>query len=376
MKFSIFNRRTFAHFDWALILMILPIMAMSFFLIREININLAYKQGGYIAVAFCLFIIAFLLPIRRLYWAIPFAYWFGVGLLALVDIVGVTRMGAQRWLELPFFGLTFQPSEIFKPCFILMLAYLIRESPPSKGGYEWRTFFKLLFYIAVPFALIMKEPDLGTAFLLALIGGGVMIAVGLQRKIWVTFALVLSLSGGFFYFVGYDMLPDYQKKRIEDFLSENDSYHARQSLIAIGNGGISGKQPEEATQTQLRFLPIAASDFIFAYFAERFGFAGALLLIALYAMIVLHLFSLNSKARGDYFTMVTITATAIMIFLYMAVNIAMTTRLAPVVGVPLPLFSHGGSSFVNFIVMFAIIENLLAFRFDFLYTSAPRSLDR
>jgi rod shape determining protein RodA len=149
----------------------------------------------------------------------------------------------------------------------------------------------------------------------------------------------------------------------------------RQSLIAIGSGGLSGKQPEEATQTQLRFLPISPSDFLFAYFAERFGFVGALALIALYAMIALHLFSLNAKAQGDYLTTVTITGVAIMIFLYMAVNIAMTTGLAPVVGVPLPLFSHGGSSFVNFMVLFAIIENLLAFRFYFLYVSASRSME-
>jgi rod shape determining protein RodA len=375
MRFSVFDRRVFDHFDWALILMILPIIAMSLFLIREINLDLAYKQLGYTAVAFCLFIVAFLLPIRRFYWAIPFVYWFGVCLLALTDIIGVTRMGAQRWLELPFFGLTVQPSEIFKPCFILMLAYLIHESPPPKRGYGWRAFFKLLFYIALPAALILKEPDLGTALLLTLIGGGVMIAVGLQRKIWITLAFAFAVGGGFFYAVGYDMLHDYQKKRIIDFLSEDNNYHVRQSLIAIGSGGISGKQPEDATQTQLRFLPIATSDFIFAYFAERFGFAGALLLVALYAMIALHLFSLNAKTQGDYLTMVTITGVAIMLFLYMAVNIAMTTGLAPVVGVPLPLFSHGGSSFVNFIVLIAIIENLLAFRFYYLYSSAPRSLE-
>ncbi|MDR0664976.1 MAG: rod shape-determining protein RodA [Helicobacteraceae bacterium] len=375
MKFSIFDRRVFNHFDWALMLMIAPIIAASLFLIREINVDLAYKQMGYTAVAFCLFVVVFLLPLRRFYWMIPFVYWLGIGLLALVDIIGVTRMGAQRWLELPFLGLTIQPSEVFKPCFILMLAYLIHERPPPKGGYGWLAFLKLLFYIALPFALILKEPDLGTALLLALVGGGVMIAVGLQRKIWATLALVFALGGGFIYAFGYDMMYDYQKKRINDFLSDDNNYHVQQSLIAIGSGGISGKQPEEATQTQLRFLPIAASDFIFAYFSERFGFMGALALIALYAMIVLHLFSLNAKAHGDYLTTVTITGVAITIFLYMAVNIAMTTGLAPVVGVPLPLFSHGGSSFVNFIILFAIVENLLAFRFYFLYTSAPRSVE-
>jgi rod shape determining protein RodA len=375
MKLSIFDRRVADHFDWALVLMIIPPIAMSLFLIREINLDLAYKQIGYTALAAALFIVVFLLPIRRFYWMIPFFYWFGIGLLALVDIAGVTRGGAQRWLELPFIGLTVQPSEIFKPFFVLMLAYLAHETPPPKDGYGWRAFFKMIFFIVLPAALILKEPDLGTALLLLFVGGGVLIAIGLQRKIWVTLALLSAIGGGFFYAAGYDMLHDYQKKRIVDFLSEDNNYHVRQSLIAIGSGGLSGKKPEEATQTQLKFLPIATTDFIFAYYAERFGFVGALILIALYMILVLHLFSLNHKAQGDYLATVTITGVAIMVFLYMAINIAMTTGFAPVVGVPLPLFSHGGSSFVNFIVLFAIIENLLAFRFNFLYTSAPRSLE-
>ncbi len=146
-------------------------------------------------------------------------------------------------------------------------------------------------------------------------------------------------------------------------------------MIAVGSGGLAGKPKEEATQTQLRFLPIATSDFLFAYHVERFGFLGAVALVVLYVLLVLHLLSLNSKVRGDYLTMVTLTATAILIFIYMSVNIAMTIGFAPVVGLPLPLFSHGGSSFITFMVLFAIIENLLAFRFNFLYTSALNSVD-
>lgn len=371
MKLPFLDRRVADHFDFVLVALIVPIIMLSWFLVSEINASLANKQLVYITLGLGLFALVFIVPIRNLTWLIPFAYWLGILLLIAVEFFGVTKLGAKRWLEIPFLDLTIQPSEIFKPLYILMLAYLIHQRPPPKGGYGWRDFFKLSFYILLPFFLIATEPDLGTATLLLLVGGGVLLAVGLKRKIWITLAIVGALSSTF----AYEMLHDYQKKRIHDFISEKPSYHVQQSVIAIGSGGLTGKPREEATQTQLRFLPIATSDFIFAYHVERFGFLGALGLIALYAALILHLLSLNTKVRGDYLSMVTITAVAIMLFLYMSVNIAMTIGFAPVVGVPLPLFSHGGSSFVNFMILFAIIENLLAFRFNFLYTSALHSAD-
>ncbi|GHV60313.1 rod shape-determining protein RodA [Campylobacterota bacterium] len=371
MKFSVFDRRVVDHFDWILIVLIIPIMCVSLYIIYEINADIANRQALYMVASFGLFAFIFVLPIRRFSWLIPFGYWCGIALLVFVYLFGTEKMGATRWIELPFVRFSLQPSELFKPLFILMLAYTIHANPPREGGYGWKDFFKLAFYILLPFGLIVIEPDLGTALLLLIVGGGVLLAVGLKRQIWLTLLIVVPLSG----FLCYEMLHDYQKKRVTDFMAEESSYHVRQSMIAIGSGGLTGKMSEEATQTQLRFLPIAFSDFIFSSFVERFGFLGALGLITLYILLVLHLLSLNYKAQGDYLTMVTVTAVAIMIFVYMAINIAMTIGLAPVVGVPLPLFSHGGSSFINFIALFAVIENLLAFRFYFLYTSALHSLD-
>ena len=371
MKFSVLDRRVVDHFDWILILLITPLMAMSLYIIYEINAEIANRQLIYMIGALGMFAFIFVLPIRRLSWLIPFGYWSGIVLLVFVYLFGTEKMGATRWLELPFVHFSLQPSELFKPLYILMLAYTIHSNPPREGGYGWRQFFKLSFYILLPFGLIVIEPDLGTALLLLIVGGGVMLAVGLKRRIWLTLLFVVPLSG----FLCFEMLHDYQKKRVTDFIAEESSYHVRQSMIAIGSGGLTGKMSEEATQTQLRFLPIAFSDFVFGSFVERFGFIGALALITLYILLILHLLSLNYKVQGDYLTMVTVTAVAIMIFVYMAINIAMTIGLAPVVGVPLPLFSHGGSSFINFVALFAIIENLLAFRFYFLYTSAFRSLD-
>ncbi len=255
---------------------------------------------------------------------------------------------------------TIQPSEIFKPMFILMLAYLIKQNPPDADGYSWKDFFKLNIYILLPFVLIAKEPDLGTAMVLLLVGYGTLFIIGVNKKIWITLFIIIGISGPFL----FNSLHDYQKKRITDFMAEKPSYHVKQSIIAIGSGGLSGKASKEATQTRYKFLPISTSDFIFAYFVERFGFWGALSLIFTYALLVIHLITLNFKLKDDYFARVITTGISFLIFVYSSVNIAMTIGLAPVVGVPLPFFSYGGSSFITFMIFFGILENTLAFRFD------------
>ena len=360
------DRRILTHFDFILLLLILPIMLLSNYLIADVNEVLAKKQLIYYAVGIIVFWFVFLLPIREYKWFIPIIYWFNILLLLSVDFFGVSKLGAKRWLEIPFTHFTIQPSEIFKPAFILMLAYIIHNNPPPKEGYGWKDFLKISFYILLPFILIAKEPDLGTALILLIIGYGVLFVVGVNWKIWATLAIFILLFAPISYKY---LLHDYQRKRIQDFLSEKPSYHVQQSIIAIGSGGLKGKPTQEATQTKLRFLPIATSDFIFAYYVERFGFFGAIILVSLYAFLILHLFALYYKLKGDYFTQVVAISISFLLFTYMSVNIAMTIGLAPVVGVPLPLFSYGGSSFVNFMILFGLLEHLLAFRFRFLYNS-------
>jgi rod shape determining protein RodA len=159
------------------------------------------------------------------------------------------------------------------------------------------------------------------------------------------------------------LIKDYQKKRIHDFISEEPSYHVKQSVIAIGSGGVFGKEKEDATQTQLKFLPIATSDFIFASFVERYGFIGSVGLTLLYLLLILHLLLIHNHYKKDHLISVFASGLALLIFLNMSVNILMVIGFAPVVGLPLPLFSYGGSSFINFIVLIAILENLIAFRF-------------
>lgn len=359
------DRRILSHFDFLIPFLVLPIIGVSYFLISEASETLANKQLVYFSVGFLAFCFVFVLPIRKLSWLIPFFYWTGIILLISVEFFGIAKLGAQRWLEIPFVHFTIQPSEIIKPAFILMLAYLIHNDPPPEKGYGLKSFLKLSFYILLPFLLIAKEPDLGTALVMLIVGYGVLFIIGIDKRIWITLILILGISSP----VLYNSLHDYQKKRITDFLGEEPSYHVKQSVIAIGSGGLYGKTKDEATQTHFKFLPIATSDFIFAYLVERSGFWGAFLLILCYGLLILHIISYNLVLKEDYFTKVVATGLSLLIFVYMGVNISMTIGLAPVVGIPLPFFSYGGSSFITFMILFGILENLLAFRFDFLYTS-------
>ncbi len=364
------DRRIVTHFDFLIPILIVPIVLFSHFLISEANTTLANKQLVYFAAAIVAFLIFFLIPLRKIEWVIPLFYWVSIGLLLSVKFIGISRLGAKRWIDIPFVHFTLQPSEILKPAFILMLAYLIKQNPPPKNGYGWKEFFKLSFYILLPFVLIAKEPDLGTAMILLMLGYGILFIIGVNKKIWITLAVLVALISPLL----YNHLHDYQKKRIADFLSDTPSYHVRQSIIAIGSGGLYGKDKDEATQTHYKFLPIATSDFIFAYTVERFGFWGSFGLILCYALLIAHLMTLNYQLKKEPFAQVMTSGIALLIFLYMGVNIAMTIGLAPVVGVPLPLFSYGGSSFVTFFALFGILENLLAFRFDPTYRSIKYSL--
>jgi len=357
------DKRILAQFDFISIILILPLIFTSNWLINEVVPALAQKQLAYIGIAFIAFLFVFFLPIRRMSWLIPIIYWINILLLLAVEFFGHARLGAQRWLELPFVNATIQPSEFVKPALILMLAYLIERSPPPRDGYKLLQFLKLSAFILLPFILIAKEPDLGTALVLLLIGFGVLFFIGVHWKIWAVIVGAVLLASPVVYKFG---LHDYQKVRIKDFLSEKPSYHVQQSIIAIGSGGLTGKSKDEATQTQMKFLPIATSDFIFAFLVERAGFLGALAIILVYIALILHLFSL-SIFNTDYYIKVVTVSVSFMIFIYMGVNIAMTIGYAPVVGVPLPMFSYGGSSFLNFMILFAVIENLITFKYKHLY---------
>ncbi len=360
-----FDRRILQQFNFILILQLIPLFVLSSYLVYEIKPELFNKQLIYYGLSVIIFFIAFLIPWRKYQWLIPLSYWINLLLLLSVDIFGKKILGARRWIEIPIIHITIQPSEFIKITVLLMLGYLIVRNPPPKWGYDLKMFITLSLYILIPFLLIAKEPDLGTALVLLLTGFGVLFVIGVRLRIWIMLLIVIGLSAPLIYTYG---LKPYQKQRIADFLGK-PSYHVQQSIIAIGSGGMSGQEKENATQTQLKFLPVSSTDFIFAYLGERFGFVGMVSTILLYAMLILHLLHIAMSNKKDYLLKVFASGTAFLFFIYMGVNISMTIGLAPVVGLPLPMFSHGGTSFVIFAIIFGILENLLAFRFYFMYNT-------
>ena len=353
------DKKILAYFDFIQPFLIVPIVVFSYVLISEANDVLSSKQVVYFGVGFAVFTLFFLFPIRKFLYLIPIFYWTNIILLLSVDFFGVSKLGARRWLEIPFVHFTLQPSEVMKPAFILMLMYLIHKNPPPKNGYGLKDFLRLSLYILLPFVLIAKEPDLGTAAILFLTGFAILFIIGVDKKIWLTLIIVFVASSP----ILYENMHDYQKKRIADFISEEPNYQVKQAIIAIGNGGIYGKDRDEATQTHFKFLPIATSDFIFAYVAERFGFVGICSVMAMYFILIVHILSFNYFLKTDYFARVITNSAALMVFIYASVNIAMTIGMGPVVGVPLPFFSYGGSSFFTFMSIFGMVQNMVTFRY-------------
>ncbi len=356
----LFGSRITTHFDYVLILLILPIILMSLYLLNETSQTLLIRQASYAFLGIFVFFFIFFVPLRYLYKGVTIFYVTCIILLLAVEFIGTKTLGAQRWINIGGFSL--QPSEPVKIAIVLFLAHYVQKNPPPKDGYNWVEFIKISFFILVPFFLILVEPDLGSAIIVLLMGYGMLFIIGVNKKIWITcIVAVLLFSPVAFKFI----LKPYQVDRIMKLVTGNTSSQVQQSLIAIGSGGIVGKSYEDATQANLKFLPVATSDFIFAHFAERFGFIGSCILLILYMFIVLHLLSFCFLDSQDYFLKVIASCLAMLFFVYTTVNIAMTIELAPVVGIPLPLFSYGGSSFITFVILIAMFENAATFRFSF-----------
>lgn len=359
------SAKTFSHFDWMIVLSTLPIVAMSVWLIFEIESVSSTKQLIYIAFTLIISAIIFLLPLRKMIWLIPIFYWGSIALLVSVEFIGIDKFGAKRWLEVPFIGMSVQPSEIIKVALFLMLAYNIANNPPPKEGYGFKDVLKHSFFILLPAVLVKIQPDLGTSMLIFICGYSVLFLVGIHKKILLLGIGALVLSMPIFYLT----LKDYQLQRIESLINPSatasNTYQVEQSIIAIGSGGFSGKGTRDATQYQLKFLPVPESDFIFAYFCERFGFLGGAFLIACYGVLILQLLSLSYQHRKDKILQVLCASVGFLIFIHISVNMLMVMKLAPVVGIPLPFSSYGGSSFLTFGILFAILQNLIAFKYNF-----------
>jgi rod shape determining protein RodA len=287
----------------------------------------------------------------------PWAYVIGVLLLLVVAIVGDVGKGAQRWLDLGV--IRFQPSEMMKLAVPMMCAWFLHDRPLPP---DLKYVILLGIFILVPVGLIAEQPDLGTALLIACSGVFVVLLAGLRARVIVAVAALLPIAA----WIGWGFLHDYQRKRVLTFLNpETDplgaGYHIIQSQIAIGSGGVFGKGWMNGSQAQLEFLPERSTDFIFAVIGEEFGFLGLLLLVGLYLFVIGRGLFMALECQ-DTFARLMAGTISLTFFVYVFVNAGMVSGLLPVVGVPLPLVSFGGTSMVTLMAGFGILMSLHSHR--------------
>lgn len=289
------------------------------------------------------------------------AFFISLFLLLLVEFFGVSGMGAVRWLDLGFMRL--QPSELVKVTVIMFLASYYDWLPRNKVSNVVWIILPLLI-ILLPVFLVVRQPDLGTALLILLGGLSIMFIAGVS---WFYFAIsglgIFTFLFSIFYFRGteFQFLKDYQYRRIDTFLDPASDplgagYHITQSKIALGSGGFSGRGFMQGTQSRLNFLPEKHTDFIFTTLAEEFGFIGGISLLGLYFLLIIFC-GLVALACRDRYSGLVVSGITMTFFLYFAVNMAMVMGLAPVVGVPLPLVSYGGSAMFVLMIAFGIIQS-------------------
>ncbi len=319
------------------------------------SIALLQKQGIRLALAFFVMVLVAQIPQHQLYLWAPWFFGAGIILLLLVIIVGDVGKGAQRWLDL--YVVRFQPSEMMKLITPMMMAWYLCEKPlpPTK-----KSLLISSVLILVPTLLIAMQPDLGTALLVAAAGFFVVFLAGIPWKL--LFGTVLLAVGSVP--VLWQFMHDYQKQRVLTMLNpESDplgsGYHIIQSKIAIGSGGLFGKGWLNGTQSQLDFLPERSTDFIFAVFAEEFGIMGAVVLLSLYAFIILRGLYIATRAQ-DAFGRLLAGSLSLTFFVYLFVNVGMVSGILPVVGVPLPLVSYGGTSMVTLMAGFGMMMSVNA----------------
>lgn len=291
------------------------------------------------------------------------AYGVGVVLLVLVFLLGREIRGSQRWIPIGSFSL--QPSELMKIFFIIAMAKYLHNDPRTGG----RTLKDLIIpgiIVAVPLMLILNQPDLGTALIILFIFGTIMVLTQLKLRSLMTLAAFFVVSAPLTWEY---LLKDYQRERLVSFLSQeqdllDSGWHAHQAKVAIGSGGFWGKGFLQGTQNQHRFLPDQHTDFPFPVWAEEQGFAGAILLLFLYVVLILWGLRIASEARDRFGAVVAVGVSAL-VFWHTVINLGMVSGALPVVGITLPLFSYGGSSVLTMMIGVGLLMNISMRRFNY-----------
>ncbi|GAA4218056.1 rod shape determining protein RodA [Sagittula marina] len=351
--------------NWPLVLLLSSVACIGFLMLYSVAggswTPWAEPQAKRYVLGLAVMILAGMVPIwfwrnmALVFYALAFL------LLVLVELFGSVGMGAQRWIDLGFMRL--QPSELMKISLVVFLAAYYDWLPLSRTSRPLWVALPIIIILA-PTALTLMQPDLGTALLLMIAGGLMMFLAGVH---WAYFATVISAGIGGIYAVfqsrgtDWQLLKDYQFRRIDTFLDPSSDplgagYHITQAKIAMGSGGWTGRGFMQGTQSRLNFLPEKHTDFIFNTLAEEFGFVGGISLLALYVLILFFCITAALQNR-DRFSSLLILGIGLTFFLFYAVNMSMVMGLAPVVGVPLPLVSYGGSAMLVLMLAFGLVQS-------------------
>jgi rod shape determining protein RodA len=344
---SYLDRRLLANVDWMLLTTAGAVVCLSAVTLGNLGVGLGsdaivVRQLAWIGIGAVVLVTVACVDYRNLVRAAPVIYLAGLAGLIMVSAIGRTVSGARRWI--PVGPLTVQPSELFKVAFILMLVWVLTARWAQPAGPSAILLSGTV--LAVPFVLIVKQPDLGTALVLLPVLVLLLVGAGVRLRLLGG----LGLAGLAALPVAWLLLKDYQRERIMVYLDPyrdplGTAYNVIQAKIAIGSGQLVGKGIAGATQSRLAFLPERHTDFIFAVFAETWGFVGCLALILCYALLLLRGFEIAAIAREPLGRLVAIGATGLLA-VQTLINLGMVTGLLPIVGIPLPLMSYGGSSMV------------------------------
>lgn len=369
------DRRLLLHFDWALFAftVFIPLCGLVVLysagydedavvdLFGFISVPFAsaacLKQAVYFALGLIVMVIGMSIPTHIFQRYAFVIYALGVVLLLAVDTVGVVVKGSQRWLDLGGFNL--QPAECMKFGLLLAIARVIAKSPPREGQlYSYRDLLLPCAIIALPMVLIMKQPDLGTALSLAIVGCGQLLFVGIRPRTLLVSVLALAVLA----VPSWHMLHDYQQRRVLVLLDpesdpQGSGYHITQSKIAVGSGEFLGKGYREGTQTQLEFLPEHTTDFVFSVLAEEWGFVGCFFLLSVFLGLLTVMLRIAHRSRDLFACMVAVGVTT-QLFAHIFINIGMVIGLMPVVGIPLPLVSYGGSSMLSLMFGIGVVQGV------------------
>jgi len=369
------DKRTMARLDWGMLTALAALVAVGLTAVFSATYTmdrgrhvLFMHQVYWLVLGLAAMVTMVIVDYKRLERWGYVLYGAAVIMLIAVLAVGRTGMGAQRWL--PLGPLSFQPSEIAKLFMVIALAKFFSEDRIT-DGHMLRELIKPALMVIVPVALVVKQPDLGTALMFLFILCAMAAAAGIKIRSLIyligTFAVTTPLAAEFL----WGHLKDYQKKRLLVFLSPDidpsgAGYHIIQSKIAVGSGSLLGKGFLNGTQSQLSFLPERHTDFIFSVISEEWGFVGSVFVLALYLFIILWGLDTAYKAKDRFGSMLAVGVVA-MISFYVIINVGMTVGIMPVVGVPLPLISYGGTSAVTTLVAFGILFNVNRRRFKLFY---------